>query len=153
MIKITVLALLALVYCKNCSYEILIIYQLFIIAANCASTSKIVASSPEPTRAEPSTQSDLHQRRHELMSRAKLLEKEAEAEIKVLRAEKKYTEANELNKEELNLKKLYSELVGAEEHHQLDKIENEVALAENRLKELIEKIKAHKTTSPQSITT
>ena len=32
MIKITVLALLALVYCKNCLYEILIIYQLFIIA-------------------------------------------------------------------------------------------------------------------------
>jgi len=87
------------------------------------------------------------------MAKAKQLEKEAEAEIKVLKAQGETHLAEALRKEELNLKKLYSELVATEDRHLLQKIEHEVAMAENRLKDHIDRAHHHKASTPAQSST
>ena len=68
-----------------------------------------------------------------LLKKATILEKDAEAAIKALKAEKKDAEVAVIQKKEAEIKELATKLQAAKTHDEIEKLEKELAAAESKL--------------------
>ena len=117
-----------------------------------AATTKAPAATTEAGATTEATTPKAHGRKEHLLQKAAEIIKAAEAEIKVLTSESKTDAAEVLKKEEALVKRLVAELelVKEEHSHALNLIEHELTQAENRLKEQINKDKAHDTKTTEA---